>query len=50
VEVRDLLTKSPQGRDAVKSRLLVTVTGVSQIVRGQDGRVVKVVAFGGTHD
>ena len=47
-----LITKSPQGRVVPKSRPLVTVAGVSQISRkrGQDGRVVKAGALGGTHD
>ena len=34
----------------LKLRPLVTVAGVSQIFGGQDGRVVKAGALGGTHD
>ena len=45
-----LITKSPQGRVVPKSRPLVAVAGVSQILRGQDGRVVKAGALGATHD
>ena len=45
-----LITKSPQGRVVPKSRPLVTVAGVSQIIGGQDGRVVKAGALGDTHD
>ena len=38
-----LITKKPTGEGGAKSRPLVTVAGVSQILRGggQDGRVVK---------
>ena len=36
-----LITNNPQGRVVQKSRPLVTVAGVSQILRGQDVRVVK---------
>ena len=34
----------------LKLRPLVTVAGTDQIVGGQDGRVVKAGALGGTHD
>ena len=45
-----LITKKPTGEGGAKSRPLVTVAGESQIVRGQDGRVVKAGALGDTHD
>ena len=45
VEVRVLLTKSLQGRDGAKSRSLVTVAGVSQIIWQRDGRVVKALSL-----
>ena len=44
-EIRILLTKSPPGRVGAKSRPLVTVAGVSQILGQQDGRVVKAPSF-----
>ena len=46
-----LITKKPTGEGGAKSRLLVTVAGVSQILGVRIyGRVVKAGALGGTHD
>ena len=42
--------KAHRGGLVPKSRPLVTVAGVSQILRGQDGGVVKAGSLGGTHD
>jgi hypothetical protein len=45
-----LITMKPTGEGGAKSRPLVTVAGVSQNWWGQDGRVAKAGAWGGTHD
>ena len=45
-----LITKKPTGEGGAKSRPLVYVAGIDHNLRGQDGRVVKAGALGGTHD
>ena len=46
-----LITKKPTGEGGAKSRPLVSVAGIAQIKKGgQDARVVKAGALGGTHD
>ena len=46
-----LITKrAHSGGMVLKLRLLVTVAGIDQMFGGQDGRVVKAAALGGTHD
>ena len=42
-----LITKKSTGEGL---RSLVTVAGIDQMLGGQDGRVVKAGALGGTHD